>query len=78
MVVLNRGSTAHKVGGETESDPKRAKLPNQSETFKVKINYKSKLRMDSIARAANRRPSELPQDAFRVLDIILRQQAAKK
>ena len=76
MVLLYRISTALDVGGE--SDRKRSRIPYRSKIFNVKISFKDKFSMDSIVKAANREPLDLSQDAFRVLDIILRQHSAEK
>ena len=76
MVVLYRGSTAGNVGDG--SDRKGSGRPDRSKTIIVNINFAKKVSMDSIVKAARGDPSEDSQNAVRVLDIILRQHAAKK
>lgn len=49
-----------------------------SKTFKVEINFAAKVPMNSILSALKGYDSENSQEAFRVLDIILRQNAAKQ
>lgn len=52
--------------------------PNRSKTFKVEISYAAKIPMQAIANALRGQESENFQEAIRVLDIVLRQNAAKK
>ncbi|KAF9613990.1 hypothetical protein IFM89_014790 [Coptis chinensis] len=60
------------------SDRKRFRRPYQSKSFKVQISYAVKIPMKSIASALRGQESENSQEAYSVLDIILRQNAAKK
>ncbi|KAL8031274.1 hypothetical protein ABFX02_13G013800 [Erythranthe guttata] len=56
-----------------ENEPyKRSKSSLQSKTFKVEISYVAKVALNSISE------SEKNQDALRVLDIVLRQEADKR
>ncbi|XP_077241476.1 protein argonaute 4B-like [Tasmannia lanceolata] len=61
-----------------EGDRKRLRRPYQSKTFKVEISYAAKIPMQSIANALRGNDTENSQEALRVLDIILRQHAAKQ
>lgn len=54
------------------------KRQNQSKTIKVVINFAAKIPIRSIAAALDGQETEHFQEAVRVLDIILRQNAAKK
>ncbi|XP_059664101.1 protein argonaute 16-like [Cornus florida] len=71
----NRGSPSH-IGSPSESS-KRSKRSFREKIFKVKINYAAKIPLKSISLALQGRGGEHVEDALRVLDIILRQQAAK-
>jgi eukaryotic translation initiation factor 2C len=50
----------------------------QSKTFKVEMSFAAKIPMQAIAAALRGQESENSQEALRVLDIILRQHAAKQ
>ncbi|KAF8410786.1 hypothetical protein HHK36_003323 [Tetracentron sinense] len=65
-------------GSPSEIDRKRSRRSFQSKTFKVEISFAAKIPMRSIALALNGNEGESTQDALRVLDIILRQQAATR
>uniref|UniRef100_A0A2N9FLS5 Piwi domain-containing protein n=1 Tax=Fagus sylvatica TaxID=28930 RepID=A0A2N9FLS5_FAGSY len=65
-------------GSPNDSDRKRMRRPYQSKTFKVEISFAAKIPMQSIANALRGQESENSQEALRVLDIILRQHAAKQ
>ncbi|KAL5719450.1 Protein argonaute 4A [Ranunculus cassubicifolius] len=75
--VPANGSPGHS-GSPSEGDRKRFRRPFQSKTFKVGINFAAKIPMRAIAQALRGQESESSQDAIRVLDIILRQNAAKQ
>ncbi|KAJ0083479.1 hypothetical protein Patl1_30201 [Pistacia atlantica] len=60
------------------SDRKRLRRPYHSKTYKVEISFAAKIPMQSIANALRGQESENSQEALRVLDIILRQHAAKQ
>ncbi|CAA0813181.1 Protein argonaute 4 [Striga hermonthica] len=64
--------------GSNESDKKRIRRPYQSKTFKVEISYAAKIPIQAITNAMRGQESENSQEAIRVLDIILRQHAAKQ
>lgn len=60
-------------------DPsKRSKRSLRSKIFKVEISYAAKVPLKSVSHALQGAEPEYVQDALRVLDIILRQQAAKR
>ncbi|RWW17877.1 hypothetical protein BHE74_00036794 [Ensete ventricosum] len=61
-----------------ESDYKRVRRPYRIKTFKVELNFAAKIPMKSIAIALKGYENENSQEALRVLDIILRQHAAKQ
>ncbi|KAH7861984.1 hypothetical protein Vadar_033370 [Vaccinium darrowii] len=71
-----RGSPAHSGSpGEVSKRSKRSLHPN---SFTVEISYAAKIPLKSIALALHGAEAEKSQDALRVLDIILRQQAANR
>ncbi|KAG7947378.1 hypothetical protein I3843_14G091600 [Carya illinoinensis] len=74
----NRNSSPDGRGSPNESDRKRLRRPYQSKTFQVEISFASKIPMQAIANALRGQESENSQEALRVLDIILRQHAAKQ
>lgn len=61
-----------------ESDRKRARRPYHAKTFKVLLSFAAKIPMKSITAALRGNETENSQEALRVLDIILRQHAAKQ
>ncbi|KAF3622829.1 hypothetical protein FXO38_31083 [Capsicum annuum] len=65
-------------GNPNETGRKRLCRPYQSKTFKVEISFAAKIPMQAIANALRGQESENSQEALRVLDIILRQHAAKQ
>ncbi|KAI9079531.1 hypothetical protein K1719_038503 [Acacia pycnantha] len=65
-------------GSPNEGDRKRMRRPNRAKTFKVEISFAAKIPMQAIANALRGQETENFQEAIRVLDIILRQNAAKK
>ncbi|OVA15617.1 Argonaute/Dicer protein [Macleaya cordata] len=65
-------------GSPNESDRKRLRRPFQSKTFKVELSFAAKIPMQAIGNALRGQESENSQEALRVLDIILRQHAAKQ
>lgn len=72
----NANPDAH--GSPNHSDRKRMRRPYQSKSFKVEISFAAKIPMQAIANALRGQESENFQEAVRVLDIILRQHAAKQ
>ncbi|XP_050231679.1 protein argonaute 4A-like [Mercurialis annua] len=77
----NRANGGGSPGGNaspSENDNKRIKRAFHSKTFKVEISFAGKIPMQSIKAALCGQESENSQEAIRVLDIILRQHAAKQ
>ncbi|WOK92632.1 protein argonaute 16-like [Canna indica] len=82
-VVLEESST--RATGEHQGDDipnegnlKRFRRSNFTRTFRVEISYSTKIPLNSIALALKGNATKHTQDALRVLDIILRQQQAKR
>ncbi|KAK1273917.1 Protein argonaute 16 [Acorus gramineus] len=65
-------------GSPNQGNIKRSKRFHLEKTFNIEISYAAKIPMRSIALALNGIESEGTQDALRVLDIILRQQQARR
>ena len=61
-----------------EGDRKRVRRPYQSKTFKVELSFAAKIPMQAIANVIRGQENENSMEAVRVLDIILRQHAAKQ
>ncbi|XVF46380.1 hypothetical protein PTKIN_Ptkin03bG0022300 [Pterospermum kingtungense] len=61
-----------------EHDRKRLRRPYHSKTYRVEISFAAKIPMQAIQSALRGQESENSQEALRVLDIILRQHAAKQ
>ncbi|KAK9077377.1 hypothetical protein SSX86_005714 [Deinandra increscens subsp. villosa] len=81
MVVLedayaNRGSPA--IDGIPSESGKRSKRSFQEKSFKVEISYAAEIPLKSVFLAFEGPKPEKHQDALRVLDTILRQQAAQR
>ncbi|CAM9002892.1 unnamed protein product [Rhodiola kirilowii] len=75
----NNGNSSPGNGGSpNDSDRKRMRRPPRSKTFKVQISFAAKIPMQAIANALRGQESENSQEAFRVLDIILRQHASRQ
>ncbi|PSR95426.1 Protein argonaute like [Actinidia chinensis var. chinensis] len=77
-ISSNRNNGNRSPGSPNENDRKRQRRPYQSKTFKVEISFAAKIPMQAIANALRGQESENSQEALRVLDIILRQHAAKQ
>ncbi|XP_057474782.1 protein argonaute 4-like [Actinidia eriantha] len=77
-ISSNRNNGNRSPGSPNENDRKRQRRPYQSKTFKVEISFAAKIPMQAIANALRGQDSENSQEALRVLDIILRQHAAKQ
>ncbi|OMO67515.1 Argonaute/Dicer protein, PAZ [Corchorus capsularis] len=78
-VTSNRNNgNANGHDSPNESDRKRLRRPYQSKTFLVEISFAAKIPMQAIQNALCGQESENSQEALRVLDIILRQNAAKQ
>ncbi|XP_004491186.1 protein argonaute 4-like [Cicer arietinum] len=65
-------------GSPNDADKKRMRRAYRSKTFKVEISFASKIPLQAIANALKGHETENYQEAIRVLDIILRQHAAKQ
>ncbi|XP_009590319.2 protein argonaute 4A-like [Nicotiana tomentosiformis] len=65
-------------GSPGEADKKRSKRQPRSKAYKVVIKYAAKIPMQAITNALRGQDSEQYQEAVRVLDIVLRQHAAKR
>nr|GMD17662.1 protein argonaute 4-like [Ipomoea batatas] len=76
FVCKNNGNCS--PGSPNEGDKKRLRRPYRSKTYKVEISFAAKIPMNAIANALRGQESENSQEALRVLDIILRQHAAKQ
>ncbi|CAI0452231.1 unnamed protein product [Linum tenue] len=77
--VTNNGNVSPDAGGSpNDTDRKRMRRPYNSKTFIVQINFAAKIPMQAIASALKGVETESSQEALRVLDIILRQHAAKQ
>ncbi|XP_045818651.1 protein argonaute 4-like [Trifolium pratense] len=74
----NNGNRSPDANGDNESDKKRVRRPYHAKTFKVEISFATKVPMYAIANALRGQETENFQEAVRVLDIILRQHAAKQ
>ncbi|RZB42487.1 Protein argonaute 4 isoform C [Glycine soja] len=74
----NNGNCSPDGLGDNESDRKRMRRPYRSKSFKVEISFAAKIPMQAIASALRGQETENFQEAIRVLDIILRQHAAKQ
>ncbi|KAG5379282.1 hypothetical protein IGI04_027124 [Brassica rapa subsp. trilocularis] len=62
----------------SDGDRKRLRRPNRSKSFRVEISYAAKIPLQALANAMRGQESENSQEAIRVLDIILRQHAARQ
>ncbi|CAH9073345.1 unnamed protein product [Cuscuta epithymum] len=74
----NGGDGSPEGGSPNDKDRKRSKRQPRSKTYNVAISYATRIPMQAIADALRGKESENFQEAVRVLDIILRQQAAKQ
>ncbi|KAL9247932.1 hypothetical protein vseg_021308 [Gypsophila vaccaria] len=73
-----RSSGGSPGGGGSPGDSKRLRRPPRSKTYNVEFSYATKIPLQAITNALHGQDSEQFQDAVRVLDTILRQNAAKK
>ncbi|RZC65031.1 hypothetical protein C5167_008721 [Papaver somniferum] len=79
MIALNTGNGSPAGNGSpNDADRKRMRRPYHSKTFKVELSFAAKIPMQAIGNALRGQESENSQEALRVLDIILRQHAAKQ
>ncbi|KAH9607290.1 hypothetical protein KSS87_022502 [Heliosperma pusillum] len=72
------GGDSPSAGSPGNGDKKRLKRPARSKTYMVDFSYAAKIPLQAITDALRGQDSEQFQDAVRVLDIILRQNAARK
>ncbi|EEC81834.1 hypothetical protein OsI_25587 [Oryza sativa Indica Group] len=70
------GSLGH--GSPNQGDKKRSKCTHLAKKIVVGISYAAKIPLKSVALALRGSESDHAQDALRVLDIVLRQQQAKR
>ncbi|XP_049404367.1 protein argonaute 4A-like [Solanum stenotomum] len=77
-VSSSRTTRGSPGGSPSDVDRKRSKNQPWSKAYKVVIKYAAKIPMQAIANALRGQDSEQYQEAVRVLDIILRQHAAKR
>ena len=81
ILSSNFSSSADSPGanGSPREETKRSKHSFQSKTFMVEISFAAKIPLQSIALSLKGvEPDANYQDVLRVLDIILRQQAANR
>lgn len=76
--LISFGLRVGRSGSPSEISGKRIKKQYQSKTIKVVISFATRIPLQSIALALRGQQSEQFQEAVRVLDVILRQNAAKK
>ncbi|XP_027346753.1 protein argonaute 4-like isoform X2 [Abrus precatorius] len=79
-VTSNRNNDNCSPNGheDNEGDKKRMRRPYRAKTFQVELSFAAKIPMQAIANALRGQETENFQEAIRVLDIILRQHAAKQ
>ncbi|PWA66503.1 PAZ domain-containing protein [Artemisia annua] len=65
-------------GSPRDNDPKRSRRPPQSKSYHVKISLATTIPIKAIFEALQGRESEQFNEAVRVLDVLLRQHAAKQ
>ncbi|KAL6124812.1 hypothetical protein ACLB2K_077321 [Fragaria x ananassa] len=74
----NGGSGGSYSPKESQGDRRRVKQSFQSKTIQVQVNFAAKIPMQAIANALRGQNSDHFQEEVRVLDIIIRQNAAKQ
>lgn len=77
-ISSSRTSRGSPGGSPGDADSKRSKKQPWSKAYKVIIKYAAKIPVQAIANALRGQDSEQYQEAVRVLDIMLRQHAAKR
>lgn len=77
-VVSKRTAENGGSGSPNGGDTKRMRRSSQSKTMKVNISFAAKIPVEAIGMALRGQETENSQEALRVLDIILRQIAAKQ
>lgn len=79
FIYRNNGNCSPEgIRSSNDIDSKRIRRPFRSKSYKVEINYASKIPLQAIDRAFKGQETENYQEALRVLDTILRQHAAKQ
>ncbi|XP_018443266.2 protein argonaute 9 [Raphanus sativus] len=78
FVVLEDMSCTRSNASTSDAHTKRLRRPNQSKRFNVTISFAAKISMQAIQGALQGKETDDLQDAVRVLDVILRQNAATK
>ncbi|KVI08483.1 Argonaute/Dicer protein, PAZ [Cynara cardunculus var. scolymus] len=73
-----RGAGGSPNGSPNESGSKRSRRPPQCKSYKLHINYATKIPIQAIFKALEGKDSEQFHEAIRVLDVLLRQHAAKQ
>lgn len=74
----NANASPEHDGSPNGEDRKRMRRPYRSKTYKVQISFAAKIPTQAIANALRGQETENSMEALRVLDIILRQHAAKQ
>nr|AGS47795.1 argonaute 8 [Salvia miltiorrhiza] len=77
-IASNRNTGSGSPGADDDLVKKRLRRQPRSKTYNVAISYAAKIPMQAIANALRGQDSEHFQEAVRVLDIILRQNAAQQ
>ncbi|KAM0005101.1 putative post-transcriptional gene silencing PAZ-Argonaute family [Helianthus debilis subsp. tardiflorus] len=75
---LSSNRTVRGGGSPSEGETKRSRRQPQSKSYTVKINYATKIPIQAIFNALRGQDSEQFHEAVRVLDVMLRQHAAKQ
>ncbi|XP_076884626.1 protein argonaute 4A-like [Bidens hawaiensis] len=79
VLLENLSSNRTARGGVPDGvETKRSRRPPQSKSFTVRINYATKIPIQAIFNALQGQESEQFNEAVRVLDVLLRQHAAKQ
>lgn len=79
LIIVDRNAgDGSPDGSPDKGDRKRSKRQPRSKTYLVVISYATKIPMQAIADVLHGKESENFQEAVRVLDVILRQHAAKQ
>lgn len=79
ILFIYRNNTGNASPNESnDADRKRSRRPNRSKKFMVEISYAARIPMQAIASALQGKETDYLQDAIRVLDVILRQSAARQ
>ncbi|KAJ0469097.1 putative post-transcriptional gene silencing PAZ-Argonaute family protein [Helianthus annuus] len=79
VLLENLSSNRTARGGiSDEVDTKRSRRPPQSKSYTVKISYATKIPIQAIFNALQGQDSEQFSEAVRVLDVLLRQHAARQ